>query len=730
MNDLAKHFETSYLPNKSVISDEETMRSALEYGISPSAIKDLKTRDPGELTARVTRMGAAAEWAHANLRDTLAKLDTPDFTANDMVKVAQQTAEFHGLFSKFKQESSELGRAMRALQAFHEFTNGNLSELMENLRAGGNDGLAAMLDPTNPESLKFARALKAAIGDGGGNGGPADNPKAANALLQGVNKPYWWQYLTAFHMNAMLSGLSTHVKAPIDMGTGIAREAMEKAIAMPIGQLRKMFVQMTGRTPQVGVGPEEMAAHVYGLARSITDLEVYKAMGRALKTGNGEFVGPNGEAHASNFANQYGVLSTPRVPVMSIPTDLIAAQDTFFRSVQMNANLRGLGMRQARTELGPTASRSQVVTMGESLAMNPTLQMLKEAHDLTDRTLLLNGNKLNSMIDKAKAVKPGMNGWQQGGTFLAQNLAPFIRVESNNLINRVIQRSPLGLLDPYTIKELKAGGARQDIAVAKMLYGTALLGFYWAAADQGKKLLTGNGPDDANKYKEKVAGGFEPRAVNENGRYNVSNSLAMSVNPLDLHNATATMVKAAREAVDNADPKNAGTMIKMAFGSITHDLANLSWLNNAAPPLELTSERGATAQQKVGQFLGDQAKTWIPNALGQATRLMDGQQRDTEVPNSIGGTMMNDIKSSIPGLVNQVPVKYSVYGDPIPNGQSLTGVHTAIPGLQGNGREQVTDPTKVELQRLGDLMEKSYKETPFAQRAGMTPTLITPVQKT
>lgn len=704
---IYKTISEKYDPTKQTISLEETRRSALENGISASAIKDLAERNPGELAARVYRINAAAEYADMKVKGILDKLDTPDWSLKDEASLGQALAEREYLVLRAKSEGTEAARALRAVQSFQSFTNKTMAEVAEDLKNQQN-GLGTLLDDRE-ELLKFARSIKSMLTGG--------NVQGARILMSGINKPYWEQYLNSLHMNMMLSALSTHVKAPIDMATGLTRDVIEKAVAIPIGKLREVVAAMRGTVPGQGVTPEELAMHIYGHVRATVEAEVYRGMANAVKTGQGSFVDPSGRRVPSNFANQYGSVSNPRIPGVSIPTDLISAQDTFFRSHGMMANLYALGAREARAQLGPKASSSDVMTMSSNLARNPTISLLKEAHDLTDRALLLNNNPLNNAIDKYRQYRPGLTPAQRVTRFIVSNLAPFIRVESNNLLNRVIQRSPLGFIDPtgFTQKELAAGGARADIALAKIAYGTTMIGLSWMAANKAKNYLTGEGPENVDKYKEMLAGGYDTRSVHENGRYNQSNSLALSVNPFDQHNAVATTVAAMREAYDQgANKGQIGTGLKLALGSMVAHLADMSWIKDADPVLGLFGGRGAQGESAVNRFAAAEAGSWAPSGLRQAARLMDPNQHDIVDPHSIGGSVGNEFKSEIPGLSQTLPTRFSVYGEPLPNGASLTGVHTWL--SSGNGYPENKDPTIRELQRLSS-----------TDPSGTA--LITPVQK-
>lgn len=701
----------------SPISHEEIKRQAIQFGID---LDKLEKRNPGELAVNVSKMGYAARWAEQRMRDRLDKFGSEQWTMKDQVELGKSIAQWRGLIEKFKGEGSELGRALATLNAFKEFTNNNVAAVIESLKEN-DSGLASLIDPTNPKSNKFIQDLKDAF-ESGDNG-----IDKAREMIKQVQRPRWEQYLTTFHMNMMLSALSTHVKAPVDMMTGIARNVEEKLFAMPIGQVRMLFERMTGREPTPGVETLELINHVRGLIDSTTDLQVYRQALRALKTGQSSYVAPGRNIQETNFANQYGIMSNPRIPGISKFTDAIAAQDTIFRSWEMNAQLRSLATREARSQLGMKAKRSDVDAKSLAIAKDPPPSMLAEAFDLTNRTLLLNDNPFNRIVNRARILRPDANFGQRLGSFIASNLAPFIRVESNSLFNRILQRSPLAFLDPYTRSQFAAGGAKADIAMSKIAYGTVLMGLMWMAAGKGKDAITGTGSDDVNRYKEDIAAGRIPDAVKEGGRFNSGGQLGMSVLPWDMHNKTAQMVADLRHALESgANQGQTASGMMLAFGAVMADMAESSWISDFQPAIDAVRAHGQTAQATVGSFLANEARTWLPNIANQIARNTD-VSRDTSGNGSplerMGSRIGNEMASAIPGLRQQLPIKYSVYGDPLPTTASWSGVHTWIPGLGGNGTTETTDPTERELDRLNAILPDLQR-----QDASLPKTLVTPVQ--
>lgn len=679
---IYKALDENYTPSTRTF--QQTRQAALEAGFSPSQIKALKEHNAGDLSVRLDRMQVAANIADAKLATLHEKLDTPEWTIADQAKYLQTLADRNYLVTRIKGERAEIGRALNISKAARSY-NASTMEQVKALMEENGSGLSDLTDPTR--FMKFAQQIKALMANG--------NPQGAHVLMQGVNAPYWEQYLNSTHMSMMLSAFSTQAKNVIDNARGIGREVIESAIAMPIGALRQAAEVITGRTPKPGVSPEELAMNVWGMVKAVTNAEVYRSTLQAAKTGEGGYVGPNNQRVPTNFMKQYGAVNNPRIPVLSIPTDLLMASDTFFKSVAMNKNLLGLGAREARAQLGPKATRADVMTLAETLATNPTKTMLDEAKDLSERTLLMNNSGITSMVEAGRTYKPGLNPLERVGRFIVYNLAPFIRVQANSLINRIVQRSPLGFLDPYTQGQLKAGGAKADLALSRIAYGSALIGMYWVAADPAKKKIFGQGPDDRLKNQEAQAGGFSPNSVKKDGKYVTANTLPMSLNPLDKHNGTATMVADLRNAYEKgANQGQVGTGIKLALGSLIHNMADQSWIGDVTPLLAAIESRGDQGVSATQSFIASQARSWSPNGMSQIARMQDRTKRDTtpEDPNSIIGRVVNELKATVPGVRESLPIKYSVYGNPLEQGASLTGISSST--------KETTDPTEKELQRL------------------------------
>lgn len=676
--DAYNHFGDGYTPKFRSI--EEATKAARDTALDPSEVK--KSRGVGHLDRKLFVYDNAAKEANAKMMLLHQKAqEAGGLSHDDMADLIATANQFHYVLGRLDNDLGEVGRALNVAKEI-TFRRNNIQDLRAVLE-GQDSPLAGLADHETAE--KFLKQFAAMAQNG--------NPNGAAQMLKGVNKPYWWQYLLTWRSNMLLSGLSTHLKNPMDMATTAGRELEEKLAALPLGALRDMARSVGMKNVEQGVHPAEVVAHTWGITRALLSASTYKDAATAFKSGGYQRFGVSG-------------IQNPRIPVVSKVTDALAAMDVFFRTILDNGNLHALGVREARKS-GLT-SWDDITTAAAGHAMHPTLGMLKEAKELSEHTMLINESALNDAINRAKRIRPGMNGLEQFSAFATNYLTPFIRVQSNALINQIVRRSPLSFLDPITRADFKAGGARRDIAISRTVIGSALMAMYWQAA--GAKKITDQGPDnDFNKLQEMEASGWRPGATHDKGRFNTNGNLNLSLNPFDLHNNVASLVAGVREAYDQGASKhNVALSLKLSAASIMSALTKQTFVNDIGEAWDAFRSPGETGSKKAARFLGNEAKTFLPNATTQAAKMVDPVARDTSQ-----NPIVDIPHSAVPFWSKTLPAQHTTYGEEKKTGTGLTGVHTWF--SQGNGQNEVTDPVHVEMARLGDLFDD---------------TLVGPVQRT
>lgn len=679
LDEAYKGLTEGYEPT--VRSFEEVRRSAIDAGFSPSQIKDLG--DVGELDKKLYRIGAAARVLDTKISDLHTKFDSGNFTFNDKANYLKAVADYTYMLERIRDNKSEIARALNISKTIG-YTKNDVQAFKKALEESGN------LSPLSDDETfnRWLRQNKAMMASG--------NPAGAHSSMTSViNKPYWEQYLLSYRHNMMLSGLSTHIKNFVDNATTMGKELEEQVLAMPAGSVRTIINSLGGNV-QTGVHPTEVVAHLWGLTRAALDATTWAETSKAFLQGS------NGHQLSKNVN-----MADARIPVISKIGDALHAADTFFRSFMMNQNLYTLGTRQAYAEMkagNPNNVKwDDVLARGSNYALSPTSSMLEQAKANTDQALLVNKAPLNANLDRLKAYRPNMTPQERMSAFFWNVTFPFIRVSSNAIQNQIIRRSPLALvLDKVTQEDLKVGGARADIAWMRMALGTAIMVNAWNMAGKGK--TTGDLPDSPTKAAAMRAGGFVPQAVHENGKYETANALNMSLNPLDLHNATATMIAGIRQAYDAGTASKGQVLngIKMGLMSTLQTLASQSFINNLTPVVDAMDSHQNT-EGKATRFIAGEARTLMPNMTNQAAKIIDPNQHDTSADGQMGNQIASQIESNIPGATKNLPIKYSVYGEPLKTGTTPSGIHTWV--SEGNHQNEPTDPAMRELSRLEGLVK-------------------------
>jgi hypothetical protein len=700
-DEMYRSLENGYTPRYR--SQADAQAAADERGINPGNLKNVS--GVGNLDKRLFQYDNNAHALNTELSAFADKVNSgQELTGQEHARFIEAVGEAMYVRGRIDHDANQIGRGLAAMKAV-QYSRNNLLKLAKALEES-ESGLEGLSDPeTRDKFLKQYNQLA-----------KSNNPKGAATMIKQLNKPNWEDYIITLHNNMMLSGLSTHVKAPQDMMIGIGRDLLDSMGALPIS-MAKAGLRAVGMNIKPGIHPAEVSARMYGVLKALLDGSTYKD---TATTFINKGVNPTGIGGKQNA----------RIPGISRVTDLISAQDAFFRAFATNMHLYGLAARDTVSEMrasGQPLKWDNIMAGMSSKAHAPSATLLKGARDAADQTLLLNKNAATEAIDRFKNSARGDQPLKRAGAFIANFLAPFIRVEANSLWTRTIRRSPLAVLDKQTMADLRGGGAAADIAMSRIIMGTASIAATWAAGNKlkgpistwaaqmtGNKDLTGEGPDSAAKRAALEATGWRPDAVHENGQYNTGNKLAMSLNPFDQHNSTATMVNDMHQAFDTGMNKGqALSGVKLALMATMKQMADQSWISDIAPAVNAVTAPKAEGETRVSKLLSNEAGTMLPNAMSQYARVTQQNQPATEVQGNIHQSILNTLQGDIPdnsiGIPSrgQLPSRMTPFGEPVQSGASGFGQHGYTPQdnrlTGGNHTDETTDPAKQEIARLDSI---------------------------
>jgi endonuclease YncB( thermonuclease family) len=457
-----------------------------------------------------------------------------------------------------------------------------------------------------------------------------------------------------YYINALLSGPQTHATNILSNTLTSIAQLPEHAAAAAVGVVRRggerAASRLTGR--EVGSADRVMFSEVGGRFVGLLQgtREGLRDAARTLRTGDSP------DAVSKVETQQFQAIPGVAGSIIRTPTRLLSAEDELFKGIARRMELTGLAIRQARTEgLRGSAAR---VRVGDLLE-NPTDQMMGKAQDyaryLTFQSPL---GPVTTKIASAANSSP-----------LLKFLIPFVRTPTN-LLKFAMERSPAAPLLREWRADMRAGGARRDIAAARALVGTGIGATFYEAALDGR--ITGGGPADDNARRLMLADGWQPYSVRVGDRY-------YSYRRLDPFSTTIGTVADMVDLGSHMTERQREKSVTLVTAAILNNMASKTWLTGISGIAEALADPDRHWQDFISRTAGAIA---VPALVAQVARTTDPVIREARSP-------IDRIRSRVPGMSAGLYPKRNVFGDPIESEGGL-GPDIVSPVWTGTARN---DPT-------------------------------------
>lgn len=466
----------------------------------------------------------------------------------------------------------------------------------------------------------------------------------------------------------LLSGPQTHIVNMASNALTALIRAPETAVAAAIGKLhggdkvyfRETAALMAGMTAGTITGARD-AWQIIRHGEDTNDAGKSETTGKAITGENFGLTGKTGKA--VDIAGE----------VVRTPFRALAAEDAIFKGINRTGTLYALAYRQAIKE-----GAKNVSMRARELVANPTREMMKAA--LEDGLYFTFNNQLGAAGQKTLDVLHST----KAGKLAQFAVVPFFRTPVN-ILKFGIHRSPLAPLTQKFQEDIKAGGAKRDMAVARMMTGTAIMTAAFSMAAAG--LLTGGGePDKERKAADRIAGWrpYSVRLGNKFLEYRRLEPLGMLLGmAVDIYELSDYMT---REESDH--------WIKMAGMAFAQNITSKTFLTGLTNLMKAMSE----PEQYGDNYLGAMTGSFVPGVVGQAARARDPWERDTDPDKNLKGLayawddVKRDIQARIPGQREKLPLRRDALGQPMP----LTDSPSMFNPIR-TGELRTDDPVAMEL---------------------------------
>jgi hypothetical protein len=482
VNQLSIEMGAIHAEGEGVVSHAQTVAGARAYGLT---VEKLLAREPGMLlpdappavqqTAARQLNAAAGQYLEDVAKRTLAGDQQAAAEMYDALALSGKLAEHVTEMRELIARGTESGKIIVTGKG-GAFDPAAITEIAERLRMGGatvaQEGMqqAQQIDP-----MIVAKMILDTQTLAGARGVRAFTRQATQANGVGFTDMIYEAWI-----NGLLSNPETHAR---NLSNGL----LQAVFGIP---LRAMASTMS-RDPE-GVVSGEAAGMLYALIGSFDD--IMKIGWQSLRTGVSQFGGVQQVTHPPSISGM-GLESASRGylsaggwigqgldllgSIARVPSRLLMSADDMLKLANYRMELRALAVRDG-TQQGKTgAALSQHIV--DTIANPPPIVDQMARKYAAYSTYTDEYGKIGQWLSAGRELIPGGR-W----------VAPFLRV-ATNIPKMAFEMSPgLNFALRSVREDLMVGGARRDLAVAKMALGSLMQASAAAMAAGGQ--LTGAGP--------------------------------------------------------------------------------------------------------------------------------------------------------------------------------------------------------------------------------------------
>jgi len=459
-------------------------------------------------------------------------------------------------------------------------------------------------------------------------------------------------------INGLLSSPTTHIVNTASNFNVAMQQIGERWVA---GKIAKA-------TGSGGVAEGEAGAMMYGLVSGLWDAT--RLAGKTLvgKDG-GELTGMLGtkletrepavsaQAFDLDAAGGAGRAVDFLGAAFRVPGRLLETQDAFFKSIGYRMELHAQAYRQASSEGLDGAAFGQRVA--EITANPPENIKLAAADAALYNTFTNEAGWFGKWLQQGRAKGGAMNPMPF--------IIPFVRTPVN-IARYSFERTPLAPLVGQWRADIQAGGARRDIALARMATGSAAMAVASDLAMQGR--VSGQGPKNAAERDLLERQGWKPYSVfvpdAEDPKGGPSSGSAsggrwVSYNRMDPLGQTLGFAADFTEALKrgDVDPEDVDEWNEVMAGGIaavSQFTINKTYMKGLADFANFMTDNQRYGRGYVDNFVA----SFLPftSAMGAAERIVDPTQREADTP-------MDAVLAKIPGLADQLAPRVDLWGKDI-----------------------------------------------------------------
>jgi hypothetical protein len=448
------------------------------------------------------------------------------------------------------------------------------------------------------------------------------------------------------------------------------------------------------------VAPGEAAAMTWGLVSSLKD--AFRLAGQAARDGYssgalGKLDQPPLPAISANAfdLDQAGAIGRTvdfLGSAVRVPGHLLAAQDAFFQSIGYRAELHAQAWRQAYEEglRGADAARRMA-----AIVTDPPEHIRLKAADAAAYATFTNepGDFAKKILALRNHTGADDTAWANLNPLFV--ILPFVKTPAN-ILSYTFERTPLAPLVARWRDDVAAGGARADLALARVATGTSVMLLAADLASSGQ--VTGAGPKDPGEREALTRQGWQPYSIKVGDTYAAYNRL----DPFGmLMGFAATMDELAhRGEIDVDDMDEWNEVLAGAINAVSQTIVDKTFFTGLAQVFEVLGDPQRYTRDYVNGLVG----SFVPftSALGFAERAVDPATSEVNTP-------WDAVMAKIPGLSDRLTPRRNLWGETVRPQAVLGEAYDLLSPARVS--RKVDSPIDAEMTRLGLDVRRIPKKT-------------------
>lgn len=595
---------------REVITQEETVKLADDLGMT---VGNLLDRRRGE--AFNAEQAVAARKILVASGENLIEMAKKAATGTDEEVTAFRRAmsQHSAIQSQVSGLTAEAGRALQSFRIQAGSDAMQARAIKESLdAAGGGD---------------FSRNMAAQIAQ---MGDAAQVNKTVKNMLGAKTKDMLYEAW----INGLLSSPATHTVNVLSNSIVAGWAAGERKVASMIGK---------------GLGDQsipdgEVSSQLKGMVEGTKD--GMRLAWKVLKTGepSDELTKIETQGHRSITAENLNLSGTPGRfadfvgETVRVPGRMLTAGDELFKTIGYRMELNAQAYRTGYNE---GLRGDELSVRMNDIINNPPENLHIQAIDASRyQTFTQELGEAGKSVQSAVRRIPG-----------ARIIVPFIRTPTN-IMKYVGERTPLAPLAKGVREDISAGGARRDVALAKIATGSMIMA---AAADYTLSgQVTGGGPKNPAMRNLLRTTGWQPYSIRVGDDY-------FAYSRLDPVGALIGISADMSEIMGQVSEAEALDLATAAAVSVAQNVTSKTYLRGVSEFFDVMSSVSSDPEannRKIERWIERMAGSVVPAGVAQLERTIDPALNATQ-------GILEKIQSRIPGYSEDLPPRRNIFGEPI-----------------------------------------------------------------